>query len=197
MKSMKQLAAVLLITAGLIGMNSCDVTKVTDVILQLTIDFDPEFKNKMVPDSSLDNIDLNDYPEYEENADKIEDAEILHFNYRIDEIKTRNNMHIDSIVFKQVSFYLIPTTPAGNRLPGQRYKLGEFTNLRVSDYYKTAKHILEVSSEVGELVSEQIKETSHFIFVTEYSELVGDNVDRNFDYIDAHVDMVIRVTTSN
>lgn len=196
MKSIKQLVAVLVLTAGIIAMNSCDVTKVTDVILQLSIDFDPEFKNKMVPDSSLDVLDLNDYPEYEENKDNIEDAEILHFNYRIDEIKTRNNMDLDSIVFKQVNFYMIPTTAAGDRLPGQRYKLGEFTNLRVSDYYKTAKHILEVSSEVGELVSEQIKKTSHFVFVTEYSELVGENVDRNFDYIDAHVDMVIRVTTS-
>ena len=196
MKSIKQLIAALLITAGLVAMNSCDVTNITDVILQITIDFDPEFKNKMVPDSSLDVVDLNDYPEYEENSDKVEDAEILHFNYRIDSIKTRNNMHIDSIVFKQVNFYMIPTTAAGDRLPGQRYKLGEFPNLRVSDYYKTAKHIIEVSSEVGELISEQIKKTSHFIFVTEYSELVGENVDRNFDCIEAHVDMVIRVTTT-
>lgn len=196
MRNIKQLVAVLVIAAGIIALNSCDVTKVTDVVLQITIDFDPKFTNKAVPDSSLDVVDLNDYPEYEENSDKIEDAEILHFNYRIDRIRTRNNMPLDSIIFKSVNFYLIPTTSAGDRIPGQRYKLGEFTNLQVSEYFRTAKQIVEVSSEVGQLISEQIKKTPHFIFVTEYSELVGEKADKNFDFIDAHVDMVIRVRAS-
>lgn len=196
MRNIKQLVAVLVLAAGIIALNSCDVTKVTDVVLQIAIDFDPKFTDKAVPDSSLDVVNLNDYPEYEENSDKIEDAEILHFNYRIDRIKTRNNMPLDSIVFKSVNFYLIPTTSAGDRIPGQRYKLGEFTNLKVSEYFRTAKQIVEVSSEVGQLISEQIRKTPHFIFVTEYSELVGEKADKNFDFIDAHVDMVIRVRAS-
>lgn len=196
MRNIKQLVAVLVLAAGIIALNSCDVTKVTDVVLQISIDFDPKFTNKAVPDSSIDVVNLNDYPDYEENSDKIEDAEILHFNYRIDRIKSINNMPIDSMVFKSVNFYLIPTTAAGDRIPGQRYKLGEFTNLQVSEYFRTAKQIVEVSSEVGRLVSEQIKKTPHFIFVTEYSELVGENADKNFEYIDAHVDMVIRVRAS-
>ena len=195
MKNFKSLLVALLIAAGIIGFNSCDVTNISDVILQITIDFDPEFKNKMVPDSSIDVTNLNDYETYRDNKDQIEDAEILHFNYRIDDIRTENNMHIDSIVFKSVNFYMIPTTFDGKRIPGKRYKLGEFKKLRVSDYYKTAKHIIEVSSELGQLISEQIKETPYFIFVTEYSELDGENVDNKFDYIKAHMDMVLRIRT--
>ena len=196
MRNVKSILVALLIAAGIIGFNSCDVTNISDVVLQMTIDFDPVFENKMVPDSSIDFTDLNDYEAYRDNKDQIEDATILHFNYRIDELKTENNMDIDSIVFESVNFYLIPTTSAGNRIPGQRYKLGEFKNLRVADYYKTAKHIIEVPSDLGNLISEQIKETPYFIFVTEYSGLVGDNVDNKFDYIESHMDMVLRIKTN-
>lgn len=195
MKNLKSLLAALLIAAGVIGFSSCDVTNISDVVLQMTVDFDPIFENKMVPDSSIDLTDLNDYETYRDNKDKIEDATILHFNYRIDEIRTENNMHIDSIVFESVNFYLIPTTSNGTRLPGQRFKLGEFKNLHVSDYYKTAKHIIEVPSELGNLISEQIKATPYFVFVTEYSGLVGENVDNKFDHIVSHMDMVLRVRT--
>jgi|APTNR8051073442_1049403.scaffolds.fasta_scaffold14574_2 hypothetical protein len=195
MKNLKGLLAALLVTAGIFSLNSCDVTNISDVILQITVDFDPIFENKMVPDSSIDFTDLNDYETYRDNKDEIEDAQILHFNYRIDEIKTENNMDIDSIIFESVNFYLIPTTSDGSRIPGQRYKLGEFKNLHVADYYKTAKHIIEVPSELGNLISEQIKKTPYFIFVTEYSGLVGENVDNKFDYIESHMDMVLRIKT--
>lgn len=195
MKNIKSVLAALLIAAGIIGFNSCDVTNISDVVLQMTIDFDPIFEDKMVPDSSIDVTNLNDYETYRDNKDEIEEAQILHFNYRIDEIKTENNMHIDSIVFESVNFYLIPTTSAGNRIPSQRYKLGEFKNLRVADYYKTAKHIIEVPSELGNLISDQIKKTPYFVFVTEYSGLVGENVDNRFDYIKSHMDMVLRIKT--
>ena len=195
MKYIKSILAAFIITAGILSFNSCDVTNISDVVLQMTIDFDPVFENKVVPDSSIDLTNLNDYATYRDNKDKIEDAQILHFNYRIDEIKTENNMDIDSIVFESVNFYLIPTTYDGTRIPGQRYKLGEFKNLHVSDYYKTAKHVVEVPSELGNLISEQIKATPYFVFVTEYSGLVGENVDNKFDYIVSHMDMVLRVTT--
>lgn len=196
MKNLKSILAALLITAGLLSFNSCDVTNISDVVLQMTIDFDPVFENKTVPDSSIDLTNLNDYATYRDNKDQIESAEILHFNYRIDDIKTKNNMNIDSIVFESVNFYLIPTTSGGTRLPGQRYKLGEFKNLRVADYYKTAKHIVDVPSEIGNLISEQIKQTPYFVFVTEYSGLVGQNVDNKFDYIVSHMDMVLRIRTN-
>ncbi len=195
MKNLKSLLAALLIAAGIIGFSSCDVTNISDVILQVTVDFDPIFENKMVPDSSVDLTDLNDYEAYRDNKDKIEEATILHFNYRIDSIKTENNMDIDSIIFESVNFYLIPTTAGGGRIPGQRYKLGEFKNLHVADYYKTAKHIIQVPSELGNLISEQIKATPYFVFVTEYSGLVGDNPDNKFDYIKSHTDMVLRLKT--
>ncbi len=196
MKNIKSIVVALLVAAGIIGFNSCDVTNISDVILQITVDFDPIFEDKMVPDSSIDFTDLNDYETYRDNKDKIEDATILHFNYRIDELRTENNMDIDSIVFESVNFYLIPTTFNGSRIPGQRYKLGEFKNLHVSDYYKTAKHIIEVPSELGNLISEQIKKSPYFVVVTEYSGLVGENVDNKFDYIKSHMDMVLRIRTN-
>ncbi|PKL80619.1 MAG: hypothetical protein CVV25_03720 [Ignavibacteriae bacterium HGW-Ignavibacteriae-4] len=195
MKNLKSLLVALLVAAGIIGFSSCDVTNISDVVLQMTVDFDPIFEDKMVPDSSIDLTDLNDYETYRDNKEDIEDAQILHFNYRIDEIKTENNMDIDSIVFESVNFYMILTTANGDRIPGQRYKLGEFKNLHVSDYYKTAKHIIEVPSELGNLISEQIKSTPYFVFVTEYSGLVGENVDNRFDYIKSHMDMVLRIKT--
>jgi hypothetical protein len=195
MKYIKSILAAFIITAGILSFNSCDVTNISDVVLQMTIDFDPVFENKTVPDSSIDLTNLDDYATYRDNKDKIEDAQILHFNYRIDEIKTKNNMDIDSIVFESVNFYLIPTTSNGSRIPGQRFKLGEFKNLHVADYYKTAKHVVEVPSELGNLISEQIKATPYFVFVTEYSGLVGDNADNKFDYIVSHMDMVLRIRT--
>lgn len=195
MKNLKHVLAVLLITSSIFVLNSCDVTKVTDIVFQMSIDFDPLFQNKTVPDSSIDFTNLNDYDSYKNNKDEIEDATILHFNYRIDSLRTKNNMPIDSIIFESVNFYMIPTTASGSRLPGQRFKLGEFKNLHVSDYYKTARHIIEVPSEIGSAVSDQIKKTPYFIFVTEYSGLVGNNVDNKFDYIQTHIDMVLRIRT--
>lgn len=197
MKNIKYILLALLSTFAIFSIQSCDVTDVTDVTLQLTIDFDPKFEDRSVPDSSIEVVNLEDYPEYNDNKDDIQNAEILHFNYSINNIKTSDNLPIDSIEFEKVTFYLIPTvTDGGNRIPGMRYKLGEFENLKVSDYYKTAKHIIEVGDDVGKLISDQIKETPYFVFVTEYSALKGENRANYFDYIDAHVDMVIRVKTS-
>ena len=197
MKKVKYILLALLSTITLFTIQSCDVADVADVALQLTINFDPVFDDRAVPDSSVEVVNLEDYPEYKDNRDDIEDAEILHFNYSINDIKTSDNLPIDSIEFDRIAFYLIPTfTDGGARIPGQRYLLGEFKDVEIADYYKTAKHIIEVSDEVGELISEQIKETPYFVFVTEYSSLKGENRDNYFDYIDAHVDMVVRVKTS-
>jgi len=197
MKNIKYILLALISTFAIFSIQSCDVTDVTDVTLQLTINFDPLFEDKSVPDSSIEIVNLEDYPEYNDNKDDIEDAEILHFNYSINDIKTSDNLPIDSIEFDRIAFYLIPTyTDGGNRIPGQRYKLGEFTDVKISDYYKTAKHIIEVTDDVGELIAEQIKETPYFVFVTEYSALKGENRANYFDYIDAHVDMVVRVKTT-
>lgn len=198
MKKFNYILLTLLTIVTLFAVQSCDVANVADIALQLTIDFDPSFDNRAVPDSSVEVVNLEDYPEYNDNRDQIEDAEILHFNYSINEIKTSDNLPIDSIEFERIAFYLIPTfTDGGARVPGQRYLLGEFTDVKISDYYKTAKHIIEVGDDVGELISEQIKETPYFIFVTEYSEMKGENRSNYFDYIDAHVDMVIRVSTTD
>jgi|SRR6056300_780355 hypothetical protein len=197
MKKVKYILFALISTTVLFTIQSCDVTDIADVALQLTINFDPVFDDRAVPDSSVEVVNLEDYLEYNDNRDQIEDAEILHFNYSINEIKTSDNLPIDSIEFDRIAFYLIPTfTDGGARIPGQRYLLGEFTDVKISEYYKTAQHIIEVGDDVGELISEQIKETPYFIFVTEYSALKGDNRANYFDYIDAHVDMVVRVKTS-
>ena len=197
MKKVNYIILAILASATLFTVQSCDVANVADVALQLTINFDPTFENRAVPDSSIEVVNLEDYPEYNDNKDKIEDAEILHFNYSIKDIKTSDSLPIDSIEFDRIAFYLIPTfTDGGARIPGQRYLLGEFTDVKISEYYKTAQHIIEVGDDVGELIAEQIKETPYFIFVTEYSEMKGENRSNYFDYIDAHVDMVVRVSTT-
>ena len=197
MNKIKYIMFTLVTTATILSIQSCDVTNIADISLQLAINYEPEFLNRAVPDSSVEVVNLEDYPEYNDNKDKIDKAEILHFNYKIIDIKTRENLPIDSIEFDRIAFYLIPTfTSGGNRVPGQRYLLGEFNDVKVADYYKTAEHIVEVSDEVGELISEQLKETPYFIFVTEYSTMKGENRSNYFDYIDSHFDMVIRISTT-
>lgn len=195
MKNLKSLIFTLIVITGLLSFNSCDVTNIDDIAIQMTFNFDPLLEDEPVPDSSVDFTNLNTYQEYRENKDQIENVTLLHFNYSISNIETEETgIILDSLVFKSVNFYLIPATINGNRVPGERYKLAEVKNLRVSDYYKTAKHIITVSDEVGTALAKHIKNGQpYFIFVTEYSGLVGDEPNLRFEKLEAHVDLVARV----
>ena len=199
---------------------------------QLPLIFHSTHFNKASPDTSVDFTNLNEYKEYRDNKERIQEAIVHQFNYWIDDIKLSGSIpmevdHLgrkppendmqdsalyfhperDNLEFEFIKFYLhfaklkdgyynendlveshweIDTTE-------KPYLLGAYYDVDVSDYYRQAHHIIEVSDEISAIISEAVKERPSFFIITEYSKTKDQDDDkRYFPYVGARYDMVIR-----
>lgn len=78
----------------------------------------------------------------------------------------------------------------------QPYMLGEYRDVDIQEYYRNPEHIVEVSDEVAAIISEAVKNRPAFWIITEYSPVVGQDINeepkRYFPFVSARYDMVIR-----
>ncbi len=199
----KSLLLIFTVVFSAFMLSSCffdTLSKVDTFTFQLPLIFDSDHFDKAAPDTSLDFTNLNDYKEYRDNKDKIEKAEILHFNYWVDSLVTENgpwnpnDPSEEDIEFEFIKFYLQFADFQGNPDPSEPFHLlGEFHDVNVEDYYRNPEHILEVPEEVALVISEAVKENPFFYIITEYSKLKGQTEEKfRFPFIHARYDMVIR-----
>jgi len=172
---------------------------------QLPIYFYSNWENKAAPDTSWDYTDLEDYPEYNDNKDKIQVAELISFNYWLDSLITDDGVPFDptdpdapEIEFDFIEFYLVFADEFGNRDPNApEYLLGKFTNVNAKTYWRNPAHILEVPSDVAKIASVAIKDYPQFYIKSVYSKTKGQTEPyRYFPLIHARFDIVIRFEVS-
>ena len=182
---------------------------------QLPIYFYSNWLNRSAPDTSWDFTNLNNYPEYRDNKEKIRTSEILSFNYWIDSLVMDggkpfdpNDPNQEDVEFEFIKFYLHfavlksnPPNPGDPNDPDNYeldpstpdYLLGVFTNVSVKRYYRNPEYILEVPTDVAMIISEALKEKPQFFIKSIYSKTIGQTEPKRFfPLINARYDLVIR-----
>jgi hypothetical protein len=185
------------------------VDNLSTFTFQLPLLFHSYHWDKASPDTSVDFTNLNDYKEYRDNKERINKAQILHFNYWIDSLVMQNNVpfdpevHTDDVIFPFIRFYLQfarytggdPSNPNSYEPDPNEpmYLLGEYLDVNVAEYYRNPEYILDVSEETAMILSDAVKNRPQFYIITHYSKVVGQTEPkRYFPYVAARYDMVIR-----
>lgn len=187
------------------------INKFETFTVQIPIYFKADHVGKGIPDTSLDFTNLYKYDEYNSNKNKINKAEIYQLNYRIDSLikedSTVYNPNIDDLEFEFVSFKLKFAKPK----PGKNeysldsadfekddteplYILGEYQNVKVKDFYKKAKNIIQVPEANAKAISDLLKTRPYFYIEAQYSKLKGQDKPKiKFPFIRARYDLVVRL----
>lgn len=205
MKNKSKYLLLILLGFAPIIFNSCyqnTIDALSSFKFQLAILFDSEYRNKFVPDTTIDFINLDDYKQYRDNKDRIKKAQFLQFNYWIDSLHLVNNKPFnpktDNVEFEFIKFYLV--FQEGGQMPtdpGKRFLLGTFNNVNVSNYYRNPEHILVVPENVAKIIEEAVKSNPRFYIIAEYSKVKGQSGPKeSFPYIWARFDIAIRFEVS-
>lgn len=200
----------LLILVLMSGCYTDTINKIETFSIQIPIFFTGPFENRSAPDTSVDFSNLYQYPEYEENRNKISKAEILQMNYRIDSLVYEDGSIFDpsnddlEFEFIRYSFQFskpkngnIYSTNPDDFIPDpneERIVLGEFRDVKIRDYFRQAKQIIEVPKTSAVIISEGLKTRPYFFVYTEYSKVKGQTEDEfKFNLIKAKFDIVLRL----
>ncbi|MBX3044520.1 MAG: hypothetical protein KIT33_10735 [Candidatus Kapabacteria bacterium] len=185
------------------------INKLQTFSIQIPIFFNAPFLDRAVPDTSVDFSNLYEYPEYEENRQKISKAEILQINYRIDSLVygdgTIFNPATDELEFHFIKYSFQFAKPKPGRSiysfdpndfepdPNEPVViLGQYDDVKIADYYREAKRILDIPETTAQVLSEGLKTRPYFYIYTEYSRVKGPNSDE-FQLIQANFDVILRL----
>lgn len=208
--------AAFLSIAFLLPQTGC-VEPFTSFTIQIPVNFQSEHPDRFAPDTSMDFINLNEYDEYQDNKDRISQANIKHFNYWINELQLSDGTWIDAtmndvVVFDFIRFYFLygrPKDGSGNYDPldSAYYEidptedpilLGEFLDVDVAEYFRQAHHVEFVADSIAGIISEALRERPAFYIKTEYSKCSDQDIQtepkRYFPFVGARYDLVIAIT---
>ncbi len=194
----------------LFGCYSDTINKLETFSIQIPLLFAGPFENRTAPDTSYDFTNLHKYPEYRDNKDRVNKAEILQLNYLIDSLVyddgTVFDPKTDDLEFYHIRYTLRFAKPlTGNEqstnpddfIPDDSLDeilLGEFKDVKIKDYYREAKHILEVPEESAKAISDMLKIKPYFYLYTEYSKVKGQTEEYiKFKIIKAKFDLILRL----
>ncbi len=212
---MKKILIYILLSLPVILMFSCytdTVDNFSSFSFQIPVKFYTEYLDRTCPRISEDFSNLYEYKEYTDNRDKIVKAELLQFNYWIDSLIYEDGTPFDpkkdDLEFEYVKYSLQfakPIKPWNEQSTDSTdfmkdpdypsYVIGEFKNVQIRDYYRTAQYIIQVPDEVAKVISETLKDKPYYYIVTEYSGVKGTDgnyYEKKFKLIKARFDVVIR-----
>jgi hypothetical protein len=204
------------------GCFTSTVDSLSKYSIQFPINFYSYFYRRGAPDTSFTFSNLYKHQEYKDNKDKIDNSQILSFNYWIDSLQMDDHHPfdpaVDTLIFYYVRFsirYAIPKNEtiknllaslppddpialdSSNWMPdptSDTIILGEFVNVNVAEYYRNPKYIQIVSEKLTGIITELTKHRPQFYVVTEYSKTVGQTVEeRQFPLVWARFDMILRM----
>jgi hypothetical protein len=114
----------------------------------------------------------------------------------------------DEIIFEKVTYSLRFAKP---KFPGleqsqdpndfvidntyEQFLIGEFLNVKASEYYRSPRHIITFPEERAKVISKVLKNSPYFFIVSEYTRYNNQPADTViFPYLEARCDLVIRFT---
>lgn len=201
---------IILLAIILSGCYTDTINKLETFSIQIPVFFTGPFEDRAAPDTSVDFSNLYQYPEYEENRDRISKAEILQMNYRIDSLIYEDGRVFDpatdNLEFEFIRYSFQFAMPKSGNIystnpedfvpdPSKpKVILGEFTNVKIKDYYRMANRIMEVPTTSAKTISDGLKVHPYFFVYTEYSKVKG-QVEEEFGFklIKAKFDLILRL----
>ncbi|MCX7908760.1 MAG: hypothetical protein N2560_04495 [Ignavibacteria bacterium] len=204
---------VVLIVLLFVSCNTDFIGSVQNFRFQIPFYFYVNYYDKSIPDTSRIFANLNEYEEFTKNKSRLEQAEIVQFNYWIDSLVFGNNQPFDpnkdTLIIENVKFLLVFAKPKANvvnprdtndfepdtSLP--TFLLGEFNQVDVSDFYRKPHHIYVISTEISQVLTEVVRNRPYFYLISEYGKVIGQTSPKKyFSLIFVRFDVVIRFTLS-
>ena len=180
---------------------------------QLPIYFYDKSVDRVCPSISSDFTNLYDYPEYRSNEDRISSSEMFQFAYWLDTLvlpitNKPFDPKTDELIFDKVTYTIRFAKPLSPELKYssnpedfvidntyEPFLIGEFINVKVSEYYRSPRHIITFPEERAKIIAKILKNTPYFFVVSEYTKYQNQPEDKvYFPYLEARCDLVIRFT---
>jgi len=200
----------------LIFLHSCyqdTVNNFKTFTIQIPINFYDKSTNRKVPSISFTFSNLYKYDEYKNNKDKIDKAELYQFSYWVDSLVMPGtnkpfDPKIDEMIFDKIKYTLVLLKPKSGFSPESQdpndftldssftpFVIGDFNNVKISEYYKNPKHIVVLPEKEAAQLSVALKSRPYFFILSEYSKYQNQPSDTSLiPYIEVRTDLVIRLS---
>ena len=202
----------------LLTMSSCYLQTIDDFstfTVQVPVYFYDKSYVRRTPSQGYDFSNLNTNTEFVKNKDRINRAEVFQFSYWIDSLvfpitNKPFDPKEDELIISRIR-YLIqfakprdPTLEFSNNPDDfvidnsiEPFVVGDFHDVKVSEYYKNPYHIVTVDEARAIEMSDRIKSMPYFFLVSEYSSYENQPQDTiYFPYSEIRADLVIRLTVN-
>ena len=203
----------LVLAMFLISCYTRTIDDLSEFTVQIPVYFYDNSQNRKVPSISNDFTNLYKYDEFKKNKDRIDRAIIYQFSYWIDtlihpETKKPFNPSTDEMIFDKISYKLVfikPILPDNYESQNpddftinndyEPFVIKEFTNAKVSEFYKNPKNIVSIDEIQAKKISDALKKNPYFLIISEYSKYQGQAVDTAyFPLLHIRTDLIIRLT---
>jgi hypothetical protein len=215
---MKKSMILLILFLIILTLPSCytdTVNNFTTFTIQIPVYFYDKSTNRKVPSIGYDFSNLYKYDEYKKNKERINRAELFQFAFWVDSlIIPGSNKPFDpkndEMIFDSIKYTLVLLKPKPGKseycqdpfdfdldstfLP---FNIGDFHNVKISEYYKNPKHIINLPEEEAIKLSNALKSRPYFFIVSEYSRYQNQPQDTSYiSYLEIRTDLVIRLSVN-
>jgi hypothetical protein len=201
-----------------ISFSSCYTETINDFstfTIQVPVFFYDKSNNRRTPSQGLDFTNLNTNAEFVKNKAKVNRAEVYQFSYWIDSLVIPGsnkpfNPAVDELMFERIRYMIMFVKPKSSAVEFSKdpndfvldntiepFIVGDFKNVKVSEYYKNPFHIVSIPDDRASEMSSTIKKQPYFFLVTEYSKYLNQPTDTiYFPWLEVRADIVIRLTVN-
>lgn len=191
------------------------VNNFTTFTIQIPVYFYDKSTNRKVPSIGYDFSNLYKYDEYKKNKERINRAELFQFAFWVDSlIIPGSNKPFDpkndEMIFDSIKYTLVLLKPKPGKSEYSQdlfdfdldstflpFNIGDFHNVKISEYYKNPKHIINLPEEEAIKLSNALKSRPYFFIVSEYSRYQNQPQDTSYiPYLEIRTDLVIRLSVN-
>ncbi len=215
---MKKILIFVLLTFFIVTLPSCytdTVNSFSSFTIQIPIYFYDKSTNRKVPSLGYDFSNLYKYDEYKKNKERIDRAELFQFAFWVDSLVLPLNNKpfdpkVDEMIFDSIKYTLVLLKPKPGKSEESQnpfdfdldttflpFNIGDFHNVKISEYYKNPKHIINLPEDEAKKLSDALKSRPYFMIVSEYSRYQNQPFDTTYiPYLEIRTDLVIRLTVN-
>jgi hypothetical protein len=215
---MKKSMILLILLLIILTLPSCytdTVNNFTTFTIQIPVYFYDKSTNRKVPSIGYDFSNLYKYDEYKKNKERINRAELFQFAFWVDSlIIPGSNKPFDpkndEMIFDSIKYTLVLLKPKPGKSEYSQdpfdfdldstflpFNIGDFHNVKISEYYKNPKHIINLPEEEAIKLSNALKSRPYFFIVSEYSRYQNQPQDTSYiSYLEIRTDLVIRLSVN-
>ncbi|OGU58352.1 MAG: hypothetical protein A2X64_10075 [Ignavibacteria bacterium GWF2_33_9] len=206
------------VVSFLLTLTSCYTQTIEDFstfTVQVPVYFYDKSYVRRTPSQGFDFTNLNTNTEFVNNKDRINRAQVFQFSCWIDSLvfpvtNKPFNPNEDELIISRIRYLIQFAKPKDPSLEFSNnpndfvidysiapFVVGDFQDVKVSEYYKNPYHIVTVDEDRAVEMSDRIKTMPYFFLISEYSRYENQPADTiYFPYSEIRADLVIRLTVN-